>query len=239
MFIPIGDDNSQRRTFPYVVLGLIAINGFVWYQQLKFGEAFLARFATIPYEITTGIDLTAEKTIRLHGERITIPHGPGPHPLYLTIFTSMFMHGSWMHIIGNMVYLFIFGDQIEDRFGHFRFVLFYILCGVVASLAQVYADPMSMIPCVGASGAIAGVLGSYLVLHPSNRIKVIFFRDIIYLPAVVVLGMWAVMQVVGQMSANGEQGSGIAYMAHIGGLGAGVALTVLAQVWQRIRYRRY
>lgn len=229
MFIPLGDDNRGRRITPFVNYALIGLNAYVWYLQLTRGESFTASYAAIPLELTQGIDITATRYISVEGERVPIPQGPGPHPLWLSIFSAMFMHGSWMHLIGNMLYLAIFGDQVEDRLGHIRFLLFYLFAGVVATLTQVYADPTSIIPSIGASGAIAGVLGAYLVLYPRNRVKVLLIRDIVIVPASLVLGMWGVFQVLGQASAQQGQG-GVAYLAHIGGFVVGFATGALLRV---------
>lgn len=234
MFIPIGDDNRQRRSTPFAVYGLIALNAYVWYLQLSLGESFTASYAAIPFELSHGIDVTETQYLTVHGERFPIPQGVGPHPLWLTAFTSMFMHGSWGHILGNMLYLGIFGDQIEDRLGHIRFVVFYLLAGIGATVAQVMAAPTSIIPCVGASGAIAGVLGAYLVLYPHNRVKVIVLRDIILVPASLVLGFWVLMQFMGQAAVRGEQG-GVAYMAHIGGFIVGFITAVLLRLLRPTR----
>lgn len=229
MFIPIGDDNRGRRLTPFINYGLIGLNAYVWYLQLTLGEAFTASYAAIPLELTQNMDVTATQYITVEGERIPIPQGPGPHPLWLTVFTAMFMHGSWMHLIGNMVYLGIFGDQVEDKLGHLRFLLFYVFAGVVATITQVYADPTSIIPSIGASGAIAGVLGAYLVLYPHNRVRVLLFRDIVIVPASLVLGMWVVFQFLGHASAPEGQG-GVAYMAHIGGFVVGFATGALFRI---------
>jgi len=229
MFIPLGDDNRARKTTPFVNYALLGLNAYVWYLQLTRGESFTASYAAIPLELTQGVDITATQYITVQGDRVPIPQAPGPHPLWLTIFSAMFMHGSWMHLIGNMVYLMIFGDQVEDRLGHPRFLLFYLFAGVVATLTQIYADPTSIIPSIGASGAIAGVLGAYLVLYPHNRVKVLLFRDIVVVPALLVLGMWVVLQVLGQVSVQHGQG-GVAYMAHIGGFVVGFATGVLLRV---------
>lgn len=223
MFIPIGDDNSWRRTTPFVVYCIVAANLYVWYLQLRWGESFTASFAAVPFELSHGIDLTTTNYITLHGERVPIPQAPGPDPIYLTIFTSIFMHGSWLHLLGNMLYLIIFGDQIEDRLGHRAFILFYLSAGIAASLAQVVADPNSTLPCIGASGAIAGVLGAYLVLYPHNRVKAIFIRQVVIVPAILVLGMWGVLQLLGQASVRPGE-AGVAYMAHLGGLVTGMVV---------------
>ena len=243
MLFPIGDDNSGRTTTPYVVYTIIALNifVFVFLQRLGFpsGDAFTYGYAVVPYEITTGEDL--KEPIVVHSGRgdvrvgapreSAIPEYPGPSPIWLTILTAMFMHGGFMHIIGNMLYLWIFGDNIEDNFGHGRFIIFYLICGVVATFAQIYADPSSPIPNLGASGAIAGVLGAYLIMFPTNRVKVLttfFFITITEIPAVIVLGFWIVIQIFSQYTANIKHAQGgVAYMAHIGGFVAGVLLTFL------------
>ena len=227
MFMPLGDDNTTRRTRPVVVYGLILVNVLVWLLQLSMGDAFTMGFSTIPYEITNGTDLVGTKRIIVEGQSLALRHYPGPVPIYLTLLTSMFMHGSWMHIIGNMVYLWIFGDQIEDRLGRAKFVVFYLLCGLAAGLAQVLFQPKSMIPGLGASGAIAGVLGAYLVRHPTNRVRVLFINRVVALPALIVLGGWIVLQVVSQVTVVGKAGGGVAYMAHIGGFVAGMVLIFL------------
>lgn len=229
MFIPLGDDNSRRYRTPFVVWLLVAANALVWALELQWGEQFIASYAAIPLELSTGTDITVTKYISVQGERFPIEHGPGPNPIYLTLLTSMFMHGSWGHIIGNMVYLLIFGDQIEDRYGHLKFLLFYLFTGVAAGISQVLADPTSILPCVGASGAIAGVLGAYFVMYPANTVRVLIFRDIIHLPAFIVLGFWGVMQVLGHFG-NPTSGGGVAYMAHVGGFVAGVVVALLCRL---------
>ncbi|MBX7143458.1 MAG: rhomboid family intramembrane serine protease [Oligoflexia bacterium] len=227
MFIPLGDDNSQRRSTPVVVYAIMAANAYMWFLQLTRGEPFTNALSTVPYEITHHVDLAQTIKLQVQGQVLPLRLYPSPDPISVTIFSAMFMHGSWMHIIGNMVYLGIFGDQIEDYLGHFKFLLFYLLCGIGAALAHVYADPNSVIPSLGASGAIAGVLGAYLALYPRNRVRVMVGRDIIILPAIVVLGFWIVLQVIGQAGAAAGQASGVAYMAHIGGFVAGMALLLI------------
>ena len=190
MFIPLGDDNATRRTRPLLIYGLILANALVWLLQLSMGDAFTMGFSTVPYEITNGTDLVGVRRIVIDGHPLALRHYAGPQPIYLTLLTSMFMHGSWMHIIGNMLYLWIFGDQIEDRLGRVKFLIFYLVCGVAAGLAQVIYQPTSIIPALGASGAIAGVLGAYLVRHPRNQVRVLFVNRVVMLPALVVLGGW-------------------------------------------------
>jgi len=234
MFIPISDDNSRRYRFPFVVWALVCLNCFAWYLELMHGERFLVSYAAIPFEITHHQDLVGTQYLPTDHGRVPLMHGPGPDPIYLTIFTSMFLHGSWMHIIGNMVYLLIFGDQIEDEMGHLKFLLFYLIAGVVACLAQVFAEPNSTLPCVGASGAIAGVLGAYLILHPRNPVRVFVIRSIVVLPAWLVLGFWIVMQLMGHANARlvGST-SGVAYMAHVGGFAVGFVVSVMVRLGRR------
>jgi len=139
----------------------------------------------------------------------------------------MFMHASWMHIIGNMLYLWIFGDNIEDRLGHAKFLVFYLICGLAASLTQILFSADSIIPSLGASGAIAGVLGAYLILFPKKNVRVLFARQIVNMPAFMVLGLWIVLQIFSQVGVSGGQSSGVAYLAHIGGFFTGVILIFL------------
>lgn len=237
MFIPIGDDNTRRRSLPLAVYLLVAANLYVWYLELRFGESFTASYAAVPLELSRGIDITETQYLTVHGEEMAIPQEPGPHPIYLTALTAMFMHGSWLHLIGNMIYLLIFGDQIEDRLGHVRFLVFYLLAGLGATALQVYASPTSILPCVGASGAIAGVLGAYLILHPTNRVRVLLIRDVVALPAFFVLGLWVLLQFIGQATSPAEEG-GVAYMAHIGGLIVGLATGIYMRMYAPTRRHR-
>lgn len=241
MLIPISDDNVARRRRPYVVYTIVAINLIVFLLELSGGDQFIAAYSAVPYEITTGEDLVAP--VRLAGVGV-IQQAPGPAPIYLTLFSSMFMHGGFMHIAGNMLYLWTFGDNIEDDFGHLKFTIFYLACGLVASFSQILMDPQSVIPTLGASGAIAGVLGSYLILFPRNRVRSIlplgFLWTTIELPAYVVLGFWIVIQFFSQYASitdntSQTRGGGVAYMAHIGGFIAGAILVFL---FRRQRPRR-
>jgi membrane associated rhomboid family serine protease len=227
MVMPLRDDDTDRRTVPVVTYALIAINVIVWLIELGVGEKFIYGFSTVPYEITHNTDLVGTKTIEAGGQSIPITHFPGPTPIYLTLLTAMFMHASWLHIIGNMLYLWIFGDNIEDRIGHLKFIGFYLLCGLVASGAHIVVGADSVIPSLGASGAIAGVLGAYLVLFPRRKVKVLMMRQIVHMPAFMVLGLWILLQVFGQFSVAGGEGGGVAYMAHIGGFVAGLVLIFL------------
>src|ERR1041385_6510973 len=194
MLLPLGDDNSMRRLTPVVNYTLIVINVVVFLYQLG-NDSFTYGYSTIPYEITHSVDL--RQPVMIHGVGV-IPQAPGPSPIYLTLLTSMFMHGSLIHIGGNMLYLWIFGDNVEDRMGHAKYVIFYLLCGFAASAAQIFVDPNSMIPNLGASGAIAGVLAAYLVLFPHQRVRVLIplglFSQITELPSLVVIGFWALLQ---------------------------------------------
>lgn len=229
-FFPIGDDNSRVRTTPWLVWTIIAINAGVWLLQLLWGERFTNGWSVIPYELANNVDVTkasasALQVVVVDGKAHHISQYPGPVPIQLTLLSSMFMHGSWMHIIGNMLYLWIYGDQIEDLLGRTRFILFYLLCGLVAGLAQVAMDPQSIIPNLGASGAIAGVLGAYLVKYPTNGVRVIVFNAVQVLPAFLVLGGWIALQLIEQWNSLAvKSAGGVAYMAHIGGFVAGMVL---------------
>jgi membrane associated rhomboid family serine protease len=229
---PLGDDNSQRRTTPFVVYGLIAANAVMWWLQLTSGEAFTYGWAAVPWEITNGKDLIEPALATINGQGHPIPQYPGPAPIHLTLFSAMFMHGSWMHILGNMLYLWIFGDQIEDLLGHFKFLAFYVVCGLAAALAQIVWHPDSVIPTLGASGAIAGVLGAYLIKYPHNRVRVLVMRMITHMPAWIVLGFWIALQFISQAGTPKGSGGGVAYWAHIGGFIAGAVLIVVL-AWGR------
>ena len=224
MVMPLGDDDLERRSTPIVTYILIAVNVLVWLFELSGGERFINGYSAIPFEITHGTDLVTTQSVVVGGQSISIPMYPGPTPIYLTLLTSMFMHASWMHIIGNMLYLWIFGDNIEDRIGHAKFLVFYLVCGFAASAAQIVFSANSVIPSLGASGAIAGVLGAYLILFPKKNVRVLFARQVVNMPAFMVLGLWIVLQVVSQVGVSGGQSSGVAYLAHIGGFIAGVIL---------------
>lgn len=245
MILPIGDENYGRRETPIVVYLLVAANVIVFIIQLIEGDLFTSAYAAIPYEITHNVDLTEPVLVRGVG---IIPQAPGPVPIYLTLITSMFMHGGFMHIAGNMLYLWIFGDNVEDNFGHVKFLIFYLICGIVAAIAQISFDPNSVIPTVGASGAISGVLGAYLLMFPHNRIRALlplgFIWTTVELPAVIVLGFWIVVQLMNQLATIAPytaqaRGGGIAYMAHIGGFFAGAALSFVFRRQRRRYYYHY
>lgn len=216
--IPIGDDNSGRTRTPYINYLLIATNilVFVFAQGLGTNETFLASFAAVPEEILSNRDIVGG------GLKAT------PIPVYGTIITSMFMHGGFWHIIGNMMYLLIFGDNLENVMGHKKYLLFYMLCGILATLSHVwissYTNTGLYTPCVGASGAIAGVLGGYILLFPKNKIRIFLIPFIIRVNAFIALGLWIALQLIEGWGAMGREGSGIAYAAHVGGFAAGLVL---------------
>ena len=231
MLFPISDDDRHLDGPAYVTLILIGLNilVFVVFQGLGGNEAFTYGWSVIPEEITSGRDLMQAMTVTLGGQSVTIPHAPGPTPIYLTIFSAMFMHGGLGHIGGNLLYLWIFGDNVEHRFGHGVFLAFYLVSGIAATVAQIALDPDSLIPNLGASGAISGVLGAYLVLFPRNRVHSVFFFRVIAIPAFVALGLWIALQFVNGIGsiAMTEQTGGVAYGAHIGGFLAGVVLAFI------------
>ena len=209
---PIGDDNTDRHSFPIVTVVLIIINVLIFLLELQNGDEFIRDWSFIPARF-----------------------GAEPAANVDNIFTAMFMHGGWMHLFGNMLYLWIFGDNIEDRFGKPLYLLFYLFAGVAATFAQYAVSAGSSIPNVGASGAIAGVLGAYLVLFPSARVRVLLPGGMITaLPAIIVLGFWIVLQLfsgVGSIARTDETADvgGVAYMAHVGGFVAGVICGLIAK----------
>jgi membrane associated rhomboid family serine protease len=239
MVFPLYDDNSDRTTIPIVNYLLIALNiiVFVFLQQLGTNERFTYAFSTVPAEIESGRDIATPNRVAIEpisGERLLIPGlQPTPVPVYLTLLISMFMHGGIAHIAGNMLFLWIFGDNVEDRLGHVRYLIFYLMTGVIASLSHVFAtiafatDASSLlVPSLGASGAISGVLGGYIVLYPRRRVTVFLFRFLTDVPSYVAIGIWFAFQLISGlgMLGSGSQQGGVAYAAHIGGFVAGVAL---------------
>jgi membrane associated rhomboid family serine protease len=239
MVFPLYDDNADRTTTPIVNYVLIALNilVFVFFQQLGSNDKFTYAFSTVPQEIVTGTDIRTPDRVVEHpvtGQELLIPGlQPTPFSVYLTLLLSMFMHGGIAHIAGNMLFLWIFGDNIEHTLGHIRYAIFYLVCGLIASLAHVFTtvafstDASSLlIPSLGASGAISGVLGGYLLLHPKRRVTVILFRFLTDVPAYVAIGIWFAFQLINSMGmlGGGSQQGGVAYAAHIGGFIAGVAL---------------
>ncbi len=203
--LPIGDDNSARRSVPVVTYALIALNVLFFFVELSGGDAFINQWAFVPSRFMAN-----------------------PAGNFLTIFTSMFMHAGWVHLGGNMLYLWIFGDNVEDSFGAIKFLVFYLLCGIAATAAQLAFSLGSNVPNLGASGAIAGVLAAYLVLFPQAKVNVLMGRIITPLPALIVIGLWFVIQLFSGVASIGTVDTGgVAYMAHIGGFAAGFILTYL------------
>jgi membrane associated rhomboid family serine protease len=211
---PIGDDNSTRRSVPVATYGLIALNLIFFFIEINVGEPFIQRWAIVPSRLTAN-----------------------PAEDFPTIFTSMFMHAGWLHLLGNMLYLWIFGDNVEDHLGTAKFLVFYFVCGIAATFAQVAMNPNSSIPNLGASGAIAGVLGAYLVMFPRGQVRVMMGRGITTLPAVAVLGFWIVLQFINGIGSitNSADTGGVAYMAHIGGFVAGLALAYILRGGGRLQ----
>lgn len=239
MVFPLYDDNSDRTITPIVNYVLIAINilVFVFLQQLGSNDKFTYAFSTVPQEIVSGRDVRTPDRVVEHpvtGQELLIPGlQPTPFSVYLTLIFSMFMHGGLAHIGGNMLFLWIFGDNVEDRMGHLKYLIFYLVTGVLASLAHVITTVMFatdqaslLIPSLGASGAISGVLGGYILLYPKRRVTVILFRFLTDVPAYVAIGIWFAFQLISGLGilGGGSQQGGVAYAAHVGGFVAGLAL---------------
>ena len=212
-------DVIPSRTFPALVVTIIALNALAFFYELTLTDRQLALFVRAYGVVPIDFSLA-------------------------TVFTSMFLHGGWMHVLGNMLFLWIFGDNVEDRMGHGRFLVFYLLCGAIAAFAHVLSEPSSPIPTIGASGAVAGVMGAYFVLYPQSRIltllPILIFWPIIEVPAVVFLGLWFLLQLfsgVGTMlmATQGAPAGGIAFWAHVAGFGAGVALVFVFRRPERTR----
>jgi membrane associated rhomboid family serine protease len=223
--IPIGDYAGARPRFPYVNLALILINVVVFVYELTLGsnlDNFFFTWGAIPKELTTGID--------------SAPLLPSNLPVYVTLVTSVFMHAGWLHLLGNMVFLWVFGDNVENAFGPVKYLLFYLACGVAAAGVQVATSTGSTTPLIGASGAIAGVMGAYLLMFPGAMVRTLvllpFFFTVVHLPAIILIGLWFILQIFqGIMSVGMDAGT--AFWAHVGGLIVGVVLTLL------IRGRNY
>jgi membrane associated rhomboid family serine protease len=223
--IPIGDENRGRRRTPWVTRALILANIAVWvYEVILNGRGgdqlgrFIYAWGVTPFEIWNRQDIDPQIA----------------YPVFVTIFTSMFIHGGWLHIIGNMLFLWVFGDNIEDVMGRARFLLFYLLCGIGAAALQIVLATDSQTPMVGASGAISGVMAAYLALFPKGRVRVLIFLGIfvtvVALPAIIVIGFWIVLQFINGYASVGPdtaQTDGVAYFAHIGGFIAGLLLVFL------------
>jgi membrane associated rhomboid family serine protease len=221
--IPLKDDIPAYRP-PIVTVALILINCLVYFYLLSLGDAYqlaLVKWGTIPFEVTHMQELTPELG----------------SPIILTLFTAMFLHGGLLHLGGNMLYLWIFGDNVEDQLGHVKFLVFYILCGLGASLLYILTTPDSQVPMIGASGAIAGVLGAYVIRFPRARILTLiwfgFFIRIVAIPAMFVLGFWFVLQLLFALPSIGSTAGGVAFFAHVGGFLAGIVLFKLFTVFSR------
>ncbi len=234
MFTPIADDNSDRTLRPIINYVLIALNIIVFLVLQGAGSniLFTYAFASVPAEILTGMDIVTESREIIDeysGQQFQIPGlQPTPIPVYFTLITSMFMHGGFGHLIGNMLYLWVFGDNLENRMGHGRYLAFYLVTGVLAALAHVFSVYITpgaeLIPMIGASGAISGVLGGNIILLPHRRITVLLGIWPLQVSALFALGMWIVFQFINGVGALGGEGDGVAYAAHIGGFIAGVIL---------------
>lgn len=236
MLVPIGDDNRDRVLTPIINYLLIAFNVFVFIYWQHFGtnDHFTYAYATVPGEILTGTDIVThskiltdpytEQSFQLPGLQLT------PIPVFFTLFTSMFMHGGIAHLLGNMLFLWIFGDNLENVMGHVKYLVFYLLCGVLSELSHVFSTWLFgqnlLIPSIGASGAISGVLGGYILLFPTRGVKVwLFLFFVVTIPAFIVVGLWFVFQILDGLGAmGGEEAGGVAYAAHIGGFIFGLIL---------------
>ncbi len=225
--LPIGDDNEHTGV-AFVTIGLIIVNALAWFLELNQPsgaalQSFIEAWGVVPREYSAGQDLPPNI----------------PYPFWTTLLTSMFLHGGWGHLGGNMLFLWIFGDNIEHRIGHLRFLFFYLVCGLAAGIAHILFNSGSAIPTVGASGAISGVLGGYLLLFPRNRVYVLTWGGVAAVPAMLMLGLWILMQFLngfGAVARTPETG-GVAYLAHIGGFVAGMALAPLFSPRQYVRSR--
>ena len=221
---------------PVVNYAFIGINilVFLLLQQLGSNEAFDYAFSLVPREITSGVDIVGPQIIQVSsGEVARITHYDTPLPVYFNFLSSMFMHGGFAHIFGNMLFLLIFGDNLENLLGHIRYAAFYLVCGFAAAAAQIFMTPDSLIPMLGASGAISGVLGGYVLLFPQREVRAIIFNFLTTVPAFVAIGIWIVYQLVlGYFTPAGS--GGVAYAAHIGGFIAGVALIKLFALGRKV-----
>jgi membrane associated rhomboid family serine protease len=225
---PIGDQNEPGQGTAWITLTLIALNVgvFLLLQQASGDNAFTYGFSAVPREITTGRDLLTPVAMTIGGQPVLVPQAPGPSPIQLTLLTSTFMHSGWLHLGGNMLFLWIFGDNVEHFAGAAVYLVLYLVTGLIAALAQVFVSPDSVIPSLGASGAISGVLGMYIVLFPRNRVTVFVFRFLVVVPAIAAIGLWALLQFVSGVGSPAES-TGVAYAAHIGGFIAGVVAGLL------------
>jgi membrane associated rhomboid family serine protease len=252
----IGDESQHNGKIPWVTGGLVVINVLVYCAQIFLGEPFTMGFALTPAEITEFRDISRPERIKIkvpydlyydHAKKQirtayeyewhTVQHYHGPFPIVLTLITSMFLHGDWVHLIGNMWFLAIFGRNVECALDHGRFLAFYLACGVAGGLAHVFSDMHSVIPCLGASGAISGIMGAYVSIHPFNLISLWFgwLIGVIKLPALAVVGFWFLFQYVAAfMELESGVSDGVAYWDHLGGFGAGVGM-----IWGTIFYLKW
>ncbi len=243
----VGDESHYHGRFPWVTGTIVIANVFVFVAQILLGPAYTSGYSLVPAEITTFQDVVGTRyrdvKIEVSGIRddrghyhprysdtqIAIEHYPGPKPIWLTLVTSMFMHVSVAHLVGNMWFLLVFGRNVECALGHFRFLVFFLGCGISAGLAHVASDPDSIVPCLGASGAISGVMGAYLAIHPLNKILVWFIIVMFEVPALVLIGLWVLLQYLSAFTAlDTGLSDGVAYWNHLGGFGAGfISISVL------------
>jgi membrane associated rhomboid family serine protease len=252
MFI-VGDESKSNGKIPWVTFSLIALNIVVFCAQRFLGDAFTRGFSLVPKEISTLTDLTKPEHVRAkvpdriwyeNGKRkthfrevtITVPQAPGPFPIFLTLLTSMFLHGDWLHLIGNLWFLAVFGRNVECALDHGRFLAFYLACGVLGGLAYTVSDVSSVIPCLGASGAISGVMGAYVAIHPFNPVSlwVGCYVGVIQLPAIAVVGAWFLFQYLAAFQSLEYAGTnlgGTAYWEHVGGFLAGAGI-----IWGTVGY---
>lgn len=250
MLLPIGDDNRDRQVTPVVNYLLILFNVFVFIYWQRWGSdtSFTFAYATVPGEILTGNDFVTDDRVLTDPytqEQFPLPGlQPTPVPAFFTLVTSMFLHGGVAHLLGNMLYLGIFGDNIENALGHFRYLMFYLVCGILAGLTHVFSTFILgqnlLIPSLGASGAISGVLGAYMLLFATRGVHLwIFFFFVITVPAFIVVGIWFIFQVLNGLGAlGGEEAGGVAYAAHIGGFIFGLLLVKSFMKRRPVRRRK-
>jgi membrane associated rhomboid family serine protease len=248
----LGDESHHNGRWPWVTAALVLANVLVFGLQVGLGERFTNGFSLVPREITEMRDIVKTEAVKIkvqevneytgqvsvHDRVFYIKHYHGPFPIVLTLITSMFLHGNFFHLLGNMWFLLVFGRNVECALNHGRFLAFFILCGVIGGLAHVASDRSSVIPCMGASGAISGVLGAYVAIHPLNKIKCWFgwWFGVIELPALVVIGGWFLLQYLSAFITleHPELGDGIAYWDHLGGF-----LTGITFIWGTMFYLKH
>jgi len=219
--IPIGDDNPQIN-LPVVTYSIIALNALSWFLLQGMGSGELLQNSVCHYGL-----ISADLFSSFEFDASTDVCGAGNRSGWAGVLSSMFMHGSWAHILGNMLFLWVFGDNIEDAMGSLRFAFFYLLTGLCAAAAQVISNPDSVLPMVGASGAIGGVMGAYIVLYPRARVRLLVFLFVFRVPAIAMLGYWIIVQIFGGLSSMSATGGGVAFWAHIGGFVSGAILVLL------------